>query len=69
MAKAPTKDWQPKEAVIGDDSRIVLTEEHACADCQHQIYDHRGGECRVRRSSGQMCECKGFRFKDEGTVQ
>lgn len=49
--------------------RRTLTEEEACADCEHQIYDHRGGECRVRRSSGLMCECKGFRFKNEGTVQ
>lgn len=65
----PSAPPEPKEADGGSDSRIVLTEEHACADCQHQIYDHRGGECRVRRSSGQMCECRGFRFKQEGTVQ
>lgn len=51
--------------------RPTLTEEEACADCQHQIYDHKDGECRVQVQypSDQQCPCTGFRFKHEGRVQ
>ena len=49
--------------------RPVFTEEMACGQCSHQMYDHDPNGCRVRISDGTMRFCKVFRFKKEGTIQ